>query len=123
MSGPQWLILMAISESDDDQGISVGEVSEKLQVNPTFVTAQSKSLESAGLLNRSPSPTDARIVLMSLTDRARKEIEKLSVRRKILNDSVFADMSERTLKETKEAIASVRRRVEEAALQLRLVRR
>src|SRR3954466_7303740 len=77
VSGPQWLILMAISELDQGKGVSVGEVSSKLQVNSTFVSAQTKELERSGLLTRTASPSDARIVLMSLTELARREIAKL----------------------------------------------
>ena len=59
ISGPQWLILMAISDLDKDDGVPVNVVSKLLHVDPSFVTTQSKLLEKKGLLRRRPSPTDA----------------------------------------------------------------
>src|SRR3954463_5827697 len=41
ISGPQWLILMAISDLDKDDGIPVNVVPKLLHVDPSFVTPQS----------------------------------------------------------------------------------
>jgi DNA-binding MarR family transcriptional regulator len=122
VSGPQWLILMAIEELDADQGVSVGEVSTKIQVHPSFVTTQTKELELAGYLSRKTSPIDARIILMSLTDKAQKGISRLFARRSNLSASIFADLNDRTLREFTESLALIRRRIEKAALQLELDR-
>src|SRR5258708_26144033 len=40
ISGPQWLILMAINDLDQGSGVSVGEVSAKVHAVSTFVTKQ-----------------------------------------------------------------------------------
>ena len=120
ITGPQWLILMAISELDQGKGVSVGEVSSKLQVNSTFISAQTKGLERSGLLNRSPSPADARIVLMSLTEMARKQVAKLSGRRDQLNEQIFGDLGDRALKEVSQSLKIIRKRAEKAARQLDL---
>lgn len=118
ISGPQWLILMAVDTSNSSDGISVGDVSEKLQVQPTFVTAQSKILEGSGYLRRKGSATDGRIVLMSLTDKARREIAKLSSQRKALDEFIFADLSIRSLRDITEKLALVRNRAKMAASRL-----
>ncbi len=120
VSGPQWLILMAISELDGGEGVSVGEVSSKLYVNSTFVTAQTKSLERWGFLVRATSPSDARIVLMSLTDKARREIAKLAATRNKFSDYVFADIGDRTVRDITDSLSRIRQRVETAALQMKL---
>jgi len=120
VSGPQWLILMAISELDAGKGVSVGEVSTKLQVHQSFVTTQTKNLERSGFLIRTTSSADARIVLMSLTEKARKEIGKLTARRNKLNDFIFADMSDRSLRDITDSLTLIKYRVEKAALQLDL---
>jgi MarR family transcriptional regulator, organic hydroperoxide resistance regulator len=122
VSGPQWLILMAIGDSSSEQGLSVGEVAEKIRVNSTFVTAQTKSLEMAGLVRRATSAADARIVLLSLTEKARNEIAKLATRRRALEDSIFAGIGERALTETKKTLATIDRRAEKAVQQLRIDR-
>jgi MarR family transcriptional regulator, organic hydroperoxide resistance regulator len=120
VSGPQWLILMAISDLDQGAGVSVGDVSTKLNVRQPFVTAESKTLEKAGFVSRTSSPVDGRIVLMSLTEKARTGITHLSARRRKLNDAIFADLDNETLQEVREALSTIRRRMEKAALQLQL---
>lgn len=52
ISGSQWLILMAIADLDQGNGVSVGDVSHKIHAVSTFVTTQTKILERMGLLNR-----------------------------------------------------------------------
>ena len=42
ISGPQWMILMALSDLDKEDGVPVNVVSKMLHVDPSFVTTQSK---------------------------------------------------------------------------------
>src|SRR3954454_14352250 len=44
ISGPQWLILMAISDLDKNDGVPVNVVSKLLLFYPSFVPTQSKLL-------------------------------------------------------------------------------
>ena len=69
ISGPQWMILMALADMDQDEGVPVNVVSKKLHVDSAFITTQSKLLEKKGFLRRKTSTEDARIVQMSLTDK------------------------------------------------------
>jgi MarR family transcriptional regulator, organic hydroperoxide resistance regulator len=64
VSGPQWMILMAVSELDQGDGIPVNAVSRMLHVDSSFVTTQSKLLEKKGFMRRKPAPDDARVVRM-----------------------------------------------------------
>jgi DNA-binding MarR family transcriptional regulator len=45
ISSPQWLILMALADLDQGDGVSVKVVSKMLHVDSSFVTTQSKMLE------------------------------------------------------------------------------
>jgi DNA-binding MarR family transcriptional regulator len=45
ISGPQWMILMALADLDQGDGVSVKVVSKMLHVESSFVTTQSKMLE------------------------------------------------------------------------------
>src|SRR5258707_12271333 len=67
ISGPQWMLLMALAEIDQDDGVPVNVVSKKLHVDSSFVTTQSKMLEKKGFIRRKTSTDDARIVQMYLT--------------------------------------------------------
>lgn len=81
ISGPQWMILMAVGDLDSGNGVPVKDVSAMLHVDPSFVTTQSKMLEKNGFMRRVPSRQDARVVLMSLSDKASKKIAMLASRR------------------------------------------
>ena len=74
ISGPQWMILMALADLDKGDGVPVKTVSKMLHVDPSFVTTQSKLLEKKGFMRRKPSEDDARVVEMSLTDKSYKQI-------------------------------------------------
>src|SRR6185312_9492579 len=52
VSGPQWMILMALADLDQGAGVPVKVVSKMLHVDPSFVTTQSKMLEKKGFMRR-----------------------------------------------------------------------
>ena len=118
VSGPQWLILMAVDYLDERDGVSVGTVSAKLHVNQTFVVAQSKTLETNGYLTRRNSEKDARVVLMSLTDHTRRRLASISPRRREVNDFIFSDIDGTTLKGVSEAMSLIRTRLKKAVILL-----
>lgn len=109
----QWLILMAISDLDRGAGVSVIDVAARLRVHPTFVTTQTKILEKMDLVTRTVSPTDARYVLMLLSDKARTSIEKLADLRARTNAALFAGLDDDLLKEITDRLSHVRKNAEQ----------
>lgn len=118
VSGPQWMILMAVAELDRGQGVPVKDVSTMLHVDPSFVTTQSKVLEKYGLVRRVTSAYDARVVLMSLSDKACKQVANLSSRQELLDKFIFADFDDSTLEDIADQIASLKDRLQKATLKL-----
>lgn len=112
---PQWLILMAVNDLDEGKGISVREVSTKLHVDPSFVTTQTKSLEKHGFMRRVASKEDARVVLMSLTDKAHKQIANLYSRQVVADNLVYADFSDQTMRDLNAKLSTMKERVAKAA--------
>ncbi|WP_172980492.1 MarR family winged helix-turn-helix transcriptional regulator [Tardiphaga sp. P9-11] len=110
ISGPQWLILMAISELDQGAGVSVVEVSGKVHAVPTFVTKNTKILERMGFLRRVGSPTDARVVLMSLSDEARKKLTEMSERWDALHEFMFSDFDASAWRDVKLKLELLKKR-------------
>lgn len=110
---PQWLILMAIDELDEGRGVSGIAVANKLRIHPAFVTNQTKKLEKMGLLARVTSPDDARFLQISLTEKARAEITKLSIKRQALNSTIFGGLDE-------ESLAYINKRLDSIAKNSRL---
>ncbi|MCK1744854.1 MarR family transcriptional regulator [Bradyrhizobium sp. 139] len=107
LTEPQWLILMAIDELDEGRGVSGIAVASKLRIHPAFVTNQTKKLETMDFLAREPSPQDARFVQMSLTQRARAEISKLSIKREALNSTLLDGLDEATLEYLNKRLAAI----------------
>lgn len=93
VSGPQWMILMALADLDQGEGVPVKVVSKMLHVDPSFVTTQSKMLEKKGFMRRKTSGDDARVVQMSLTDKTYKHIASLASQQEELNNFIFAESS------------------------------
>ena len=118
ISGPQWMILMALADLDDKDGVPVNVVSKKLHVDPSFVTTQSKMLENKGFLRRKTSTEDARVVQMSLTDKTYKQMAGLAAQQEALNEFVFAELSNKQLDELIDTLSGLRNRLEKGRLKV-----
>jgi DNA-binding MarR family transcriptional regulator len=118
ISGPQWMILMAVGDLDSGGGVPVKDVSAMLHVDPSFVTTQSKILEKNGFMRRVPSRQDARVVLMSLSDKASKKIAMLASRRDSLSEFVLADFDNEALLDISSQLGKLKSRLQKAAVML-----
>ena len=118
ISGPQWMILMALADLDQGEGVAVKVVSKMLHVDPSFVTTQSKMLEKKGFMRRKASEEDARIVQMSLTDKTYKHIASLASQQEELNNFIYAEFSDRELGELSDKLAALKNRLEKACLKV-----
>lgn len=118
ISGPQWMILMAIADLDEGEGVSVKVVSKMLHVDPSFVTTQSKMLEKKGLMRRRTSPDDARVVQMTLTDKTYKHMANLASQQQSLNDFIFAELDSRELADLTRKLMELTGRFEKACLKV-----
>jgi DNA-binding MarR family transcriptional regulator len=120
ISGPQWMILMALADLDKGEGVPVKVVSKMLHVDPSFVTTQSKMLEKKGFMRRKTSEEDARVVQMSLTDKSYKHIANLASQQEALNEFIFGEFDESELTKLTGKLASLKNRLEKACLKVAL---
>ena len=120
ISGSQWMILMAISDLDAGEGVPVNAVARMLHLDGSFVTPQSKLLERAGLVGCKPCPLDRRVVRLSLSNKALKQLGRDSEQQQAVADIVFAGLEGDELNEFITRLTSVRRRLEKARLRLTL---
>jgi MarR family transcriptional regulator, organic hydroperoxide resistance regulator len=93
-------------------------VAKMLHVDPSFVTTQSKILEKKGFVRRKTSGDDARVVLMSLTEKTYKHIAGLASRQEALNDFIFAEFSDPELSEFTGQLEALKNRIEKASLKI-----
>jgi DNA-binding MarR family transcriptional regulator len=66
---PQYLAMLVLWERD---GMTVGEISTRLLTDPGSLTPLLKRLESIGLLSRTRSKEDERVVIVNLTEQGRR---------------------------------------------------
>jgi DNA-binding MarR family transcriptional regulator len=120
ISGPQWMILMALADMDQADGVPVNAVSKKLHVDSSFVTTQSKLLEKKGFVRRRTSSEDARIVQMSLTDKTYKHLASLAAQQEAVNEFIFAEFDARALDEFTNKLVNLQSRLEKACMKVTL---
>ena len=64
----QYVTMMALWERD---GVTVGELGDRLYLDSATLTPLLKRLESHGYLSRTRSPKDERVVIITLTEKGR----------------------------------------------------
>ncbi|WP_044209222.1 MarR family winged helix-turn-helix transcriptional regulator [Flammeovirga sp. OC4] len=70
---PQYLVLLVLWEED---GIPIKEITEKLLLETNTLTPLLKRMQTNGLIERTRSKEDERIVTISLTEKGKKLQEK-----------------------------------------------
>jgi MarR family transcriptional regulator, organic hydroperoxide resistance regulator len=118
ISGPQWRMIVALTDLDQGEGAAVNAVSKMLHVDPSFVTTQSKLLEKKGFIRREASSEDARVVKMSLTDKTYKHLASLASQQESLNEFIYAEFSAGEMDELTGKLASLKKRLEKACLKV-----
>jgi DNA-binding MarR family transcriptional regulator len=75
-------------------------------------------LEKKGFLRRKTSTEDARVVLMSLTNRACKQLAGLAAQQEALDEFIFAELSNKQLDELIDTLSGLRTRLEKGRLKV-----
>ncbi|WP_131103561.1 MarR family winged helix-turn-helix transcriptional regulator [Ornithinimicrobium sufpigmenti] len=70
------------SEGDHAAGVRVSHLADHLGIAPRSATEVADALEAAGLVERSPDPTDRRAVLLTLTESGRHAVAEVRDRRR-----------------------------------------
>src|SRR2546425_1727727 len=86
ISGVQYEILMLVSRAD---GLSIGEVAERLHRSGAFITIEANKLAAAGILEKDSDPADGRRVLLRKTKKSRQLLERLAPFQVRVNDVLF----------------------------------
>ncbi len=88
---PQYLVLLVLWERD---GLTVGEISERVFLDSPTLTPLLKRLEAAGLLTRTRSAQDERQVLIALTEEGRAMQQRAAHLPQCVADASDTEMSE-----------------------------
>lgn len=81
------------AEHPEPVGVRVSHLADHLGIAPRSATEVADALEAAGLLARSPDPTDRRAVLLTLTAEGRHAVARVRDRRRAAADVAIATLS------------------------------
>jgi DNA-binding MarR family transcriptional regulator len=115
VSGPQYSMMIAISHQEKlGVPVTVSGLAGHLHVSGPFITAEAKKLEKAGLLAKTPNPTDRRSVFLTLTDRGNALIDGIRPIVRAGNDEIFRDISASDFKVLRQVMAALVPRLDDA---------
>lgn len=97
LSGNQYAMLLSIAHAQVMGGTTVREVATYALMASTHVTTQAGALIRKGLVTKKPNEKDGRSVLLLLTPKGEKAIERITPLRQQFNDAFFAGVSRRSL--------------------------
>lgn len=75
LSIAEWRVLAHLTQADS---VSVGEITRQVDMEKSRVSRAAQRLEDAGLLTKTPHPGDGRLVALSLTDKGRDLMQRLT---------------------------------------------
>jgi DNA-binding MarR family transcriptional regulator len=107
VTSPQYNMIIVIAQYGGDRGISVNEIADHLHVSGTFVTVELKKLERQGLLVKLPHPSDARSVLVRLSEEGERQVTGLEPEFLFVNDHLFENLSRADFQALSRIIASL----------------
>jgi DNA-binding MarR family transcriptional regulator len=96
ISGVQYEILMLVSRAD---GLSIGEVAERLHRSGAFITIEANKLAERGILQKASDPTDGRRVLLKNTSKSMHLLERLAPHQRRINDVLFERLDARRFRQ------------------------
>ncbi|MDA9393061.1 MarR family transcriptional regulator [Bradyrhizobium sp. CCBAU 45394] len=116
ITGPQMMILMALTELERDDGVPVNVVAKLMTVGSAFITKHSKELENKRFVRRKPCTKDARVVHLSLTDNARKRLASIAAQQEELEQFAFDYLSIQEFAKLASCLSGLRHQLEKARL-------
>lgn len=116
ITGPQMMILMALTDLERGDGVPVNMVANLMEVGSSFITMHSKQLEEKRLVRRKPCTKDARFVHLSLTDNARKRLASIAAQQQELDQFVVGHLGIQEFARLASCLNGVRQRLEKARL-------
>ena len=101
LSPSQFAVLMGVAYRQGRDGVTVGQLSAHIALAPTHVTTEVGRLAARGLLIKTPSLSDRRSVLVSLSRAGEKAVAEVAPFVRAINDLLFEGISAADLETTK----------------------
>lgn len=93
LSTTQYLILIAVTHSTQDEPMGINQLAERLYLSGAFVTIEVNKLVSDGLMEKSTHPNDRRRVQLSVTPAGIRRLVRLAAFQRPINDALFGTLT------------------------------
>jgi DNA-binding MarR family transcriptional regulator len=94
LAGHKYTVLIAIAHlQDQDGGVGINEIAAHLHLSGAFVTIETNSLIKSGLVTKKTNPRDRRRVLLMITPKAARLLDRLTDVQAPVNDALFSCLS------------------------------
>src|ERR1700761_2078211 len=89
LSQTQYLILIAVAHSGQDEPMGINQIADRLHLSGAFITNEVNKLVSEGLMEKSAHPSDGRRVQLTATERGLDLLKRLATFQRPVNDALF----------------------------------
>ncbi|AVK61191.1 MarR family transcriptional regulator [Lactobacillus sp. CBA3605] len=110
----QMRLLQVLAQSP--AGLTNAEIAEVLDIRPSSVSATIKRLETAELVERVPSDTDKRVVIVRLSERGQRLFDQQATQFDDLADQLFGDLTASEQAELQRLLTKLNYRAEDVKL-------
>ncbi|AVK63784.1 MarR family transcriptional regulator [Lactobacillus sp. CBA3606] len=110
----QMRLLQILAQSP--AGLTNAEISEVLDIRPSSVSATIKRLAAAELVERVPSTSDKRVVIVRLSERGQRLFDQRATQFDDLADQLFGDLTASEQAELQRLLMKLNHRAEDVSL-------
>jgi DNA-binding MarR family transcriptional regulator len=93
LTSSQFAVLIGTAYRQGEDGVTIRDLARHVQLASTHVTTEVGRLITKGLMQKRPSPTDGRAVLVTLSPDGEKAVEELVPFMRTVNDLLFDGFS------------------------------
>lgn len=93
LSTTQYLILIAVMHSRQDEPLGINQLAERLYLSGAFVTIEVNKLVSDGLIEKTTHAGDRRRVQLAVTPAGIDRLTRLAAFQRPVNDALFGTLS------------------------------
>lgn len=99
LSTTQYLILIAVMHSRQDEPLGINQLAERLYLSGAFVTIEVNKLVSDGLIEKTTHAGDRRRVQLAVTPTGIERLTRLAAFQRPVNDALFGTLSRAEFKQ------------------------
>jgi DNA-binding MarR family transcriptional regulator len=119
LTASQFAVLIGVAYRQGSKGVSIRDLAHHIATAQTHVTTEVGRLIGKGYLQKRPDPSDRRAVLVSLSAKGRREVDRVAPLVRQVNDLLFAGIDVSAVRTTSQVMGRVADNAEHAIAGLR----